>query len=153
MKKLVVVDLAKNWKLRNRKLLRYCISKKAQKLMHSKSFLRFVRSQMLLTIFQLTCRTWGKRRKQETTFWASLSKKSLTLRWPCLMAINFIRRSFVPFGWRVNVFLFLNLLFSDSTEKVLRLMGLGQFIPPQLAILPQILHILDPSQVFASYIR
>jgi hypothetical protein len=38
---------------------------------------------------------------------------------------------------------------ADMTERVLRLMGLGQFIPPQLAILPQILHILDPSQVGA----
>ena len=37
--------------------------------------------------------------------------------------------------------------FTES-RNVINLMGLGQFIPQQLAVLSQILDILDPTQVF-----
>ena len=35
----------------------------------------------------------------------------------------------------------------ETTVKVLELMAVGQFIPPQLAITPGIIHILDPFQL------
>ena len=35
----------------------------------------------------------------------------------------------------------------ETTVKVLELMAVGQFIPPQLAITPSIIHILDPFQL------
>jgi integrator complex subunit 5 len=35
----------------------------------------------------------------------------------------------------------------DITRKVLELMAVGQFLPPQLALVPQIMHIFDPFQL------
>ena len=35
----------------------------------------------------------------------------------------------------------------STTKKVLELMAVGQFLPPQLALVPQIIHIFDPFQL------
>jgi len=35
----------------------------------------------------------------------------------------------------------------ETTRKVLNLMAVGQFLPPQLALVPQIMHIFDPFQL------
>ena len=38
-------------------------------------------------------------------------------------------------------------LYSPLSRKVLELMAVGQFLPPQLSLVPQVMHIFDPAQL------